>query len=71
MPKPKPQATLSAKKRVLIVDDHPIFRAGLTGLVNLETDMTVCGEAQDAPQAMQVLEKLKPDLVLLDMSLPG
>ena len=68
----KPQApTLPPKKRVLIVDDHPIFRAGLIGLVNIESDLMVCGEAQDAVQAMSAVEKLQPDLVLLDMSLPG
>jgi len=39
--------------------------------VNLEAELTVCGEAHDAAQAMQALEKLKPDLALLDMSLPG
>ncbi len=70
MPKKKPQNDTPAKKRVLIVDDHPIFRAGLTGLVNLEAELTVCGEAHDAVQAMALLEKLQPDLVLLDMSLP-
>jgi DNA-binding NarL/FixJ family response regulator len=70
MPKKKPQNDTPAKKRVLIVDDHPIFRAGLTGLVNLEAELTVCGEAHDAVQAMALLEKLLPDLVLLDMSLP-
>jgi DNA-binding NarL/FixJ family response regulator len=43
----------------------------LTGLVNLEAELTVCGEANDAAQAMQAVEKLHPDLVLLDMSLPG
>lgn len=59
------------KKRILIVDDHPVFRAGLTCLVNLETDLVVCGEAQDAAQALRALERLKPDLMLLDMSLPG
>jgi DNA-binding NarL/FixJ family response regulator len=61
----------SAKKRVLIVDDHPVFRAGLTGLVNLEDDLMVCGEASDAAQAMHALEELRPDVVLMDMSLPG
>ena len=71
MPKIQPQNDTPAKKRVLIVDDHPIFRAGLTGLVNLEAELTVCGEANDAKQAMQAVEKLHPDLVLLDMSLPG
>jgi len=71
MPKKQPPNDAPAKKRVLIVDDHPIFRAGLTSLVNLETELTVCGEANDAAQAMHALEKLHPDLVLLDMSLPG
>ena len=71
MPKKNPPNDAPAKKRVLIVDDHPIFRAGLTSLVNLEAELTVCGEANDAAQAMQAVEKLHPDLVLLDMSLPG
>jgi DNA-binding NarL/FixJ family response regulator len=71
MPRKKPQNETPARRRVLIIDDHPIFRAGLTGLVNLEAELTVCGEAHDAAQAMQALEKLKPDVVLLDMSLPG
>ena len=48
MPKKNPPNDAPAKKRVLIVDDHPIFRAGLTGLVNLEAELTVCGEANDA-----------------------
>jgi len=60
-----------AKKSVLIVDDHPVFRAGLTSLVNLEPDLRVCGEAHDASQALSAIEKLNPDLVLMDMSLPG
>lgn len=71
MPKDKQTHAEPTKKRVLIVDDHPIFRAGLTGLVNLEKDLMVCGEAHDAAQAMQAVEKWNPDLVLLDMSLPG
>ncbi len=71
MPKTKTTPALPPKKRVLIVDDHPVFRAGLTALVNLEADLAVCGEAHDSIQAMTTLEKLKPDLVLLDMSLPG
>jgi DNA-binding NarL/FixJ family response regulator len=66
-----PASAPSAKKRVLIVDDHPVFRAGLTGLVNLEDDLIVCGEAHDAAQAMHLLEELRPDVMLMDMSLPG
>ncbi len=66
-----PASAPSPKKRVLIVDDHPVFRAGLTGLVNLEDDLIVCGEAHDAAQAMHLLEELRPDVILMDMSLPG
>jgi DNA-binding NarL/FixJ family response regulator len=71
MAKTRPTPAPNEKKRVLIVDDHPVFRAGLTGLVNLETRLVVCGEAHDAAQAMAAVEKLRPDLVLMDMSLPG
>jgi len=74
MPKTKSPAPTNPeppKTRVLIVDDHPVFRTGLAGLVNLEKDLTICGEAQDATQAMKALELLKPDLVLMDLSLPG
>lgn len=65
------KAAAPAKKSILIVDDHPVFRAGLTALVNLETDLVIAGEAHDAAQAMSAIESLRPDLVLMDMSLPG
>ena len=55
----------------MIVDDHPVFRAGLSGLVNLEPDLSVCGEAQDGATTLAFLEKRMPDVVLMDMSLPG
>ena len=57
--------------RVLIVDDHPVFRFGLMQLLNAETDLTVCGEAKNTPQALDAVRKLNPDLVLLDVSLEG
>ncbi len=72
MPKKAAQKTAApAKKSILIVDDHPVFRAGLTALVNLESDLAIAGEAHDAIQAMSAIESLRPDLVLMDMSLPG
>lgn len=71
MPKTPHQQSEPPKTRILIVDDHPILRAGLIGLVNIEKDLTVCGEAQDAAEALTALEQLAPDLILLDMSLPG
>ncbi len=58
-------------KRIFIVDDHPVFREGLTVLIQQEADLTVCGEANDAAAALAALERSKPDLVLVDISLPG
>ncbi len=55
----------------MIVDDHPIFRRGLADLINEEIDMEVCGEAEDVPGAKKLLEKAKPDMVIVDLSLKG
>src|SRR5215471_14512651 len=59
------------KKRVLIVDDHPIFRLGLAGLISEQPHLEVCGHAESAPLALEAMRKFKPDLVLLDLSLRG
>ena len=59
------------RKQIFIVDDHPVFREGLVGLVKREPDLAVCGEADNAPQALAGIEQLNPDLVLLDIGLPG
>lgn len=67
---PKSSNPSSSPKRVLIVDDHPVFRAGLSGLVGMEPDLAVCDEAHDAAQAMAAISRLQPDLVMMDMSLP-
>ncbi len=68
----KPQKPASpAKKRVLIVDDHPVFRYGITALINAEADLEVCGEASSSPAALDAMRKLEPDIALLDISLPG
>jgi DNA-binding NarL/FixJ family response regulator len=58
-------------KRILIVDDHPMVREGLRTLISREQDLVVCGEAETAGQAMDGAANLKPDLVLVDISLPG
>lgn len=59
------------RMRVLIVDDHPMTRAGLAHMINHQTDMIVSGEAENAGQALAALEVKVPDLVLLDITLPG
>ncbi|HBA84084.1 MAG TPA: DNA-binding response regulator [Verrucomicrobia bacterium] len=56
-------------KRVLLVDDHPIVRHGLSMLIEQEPDLSVCGEADDACQALEAVKKLHPDIVLVDLSL--
>lgn len=57
--------------RIVIVDDHPIMRQGLVEIINRESDLEVRGEAQDAHQALRLIEDLKPDLILVDISLKG
>ncbi len=59
------------KKRVLIVDDHPILRKGLSLLINSEPDLTVVAEADNAQRALEKIEAHKPDLLIVDISLPG
>ncbi|TWI77452.1 LuxR family two component transcriptional regulator [Desulfobotulus alkaliphilus] len=55
--------------RILIVDDHPVFRKGLAHLINEERDMTVCGEAEDVDAARTAFEELEPDMVIIDITL--
>ncbi|HVN70941.1 MAG TPA: response regulator transcription factor [Desulfomonilia bacterium] len=57
------------RHRILIVDDHPIFRHGLGQLISQEDDLTVCGEAEDYHGAMNAVEALKPDMVVVDITL--
>lgn len=59
------------KSRILIVDDHPLFREGLQQMIDRNPDLTVCGEAADAAAALQAIDDRKPDLVLVDISLGG
>jgi DNA-binding NarL/FixJ family response regulator len=56
--------------KLLIVDDHTIFREGLRTLLDLEDDLTVIGEASDGQEAMRMLDEEQPDIVLLDLHLP-
>jgi DNA-binding NarL/FixJ family response regulator len=59
------------KARILLVDDHPIVLLGLSHLINQQPDMTVCGEAKTAESALNAIETLKPDLMIVDISLKG
>ena len=62
---------VSARKRVLLVDDHPMTRAGLAQLINLQPDLEVCCEARDPAEALDELSKMKPDLIVTDLTMPG
>src|SRR5580693_860372 len=61
----------TAKKAVLVVDDHPLMRQGLALLINQQQDMQVCGESEEAQAAMQAIARQRPDIVILDISLNG
>ncbi len=70
MPRKERTSNQPQRKKILLVDDHPLMRRGQSDLLNRETDLTVCGEAGTAREAMEAIAKLKPDLVLVDMTLP-
>ena len=57
-------------KRVVLVDDHPIMRHGLAQLIRMESGLDVCGEAGSAREGLEVIGKLKPDLAVIDLTLP-
>jgi DNA-binding NarL/FixJ family response regulator len=61
----------TTRKRILVVDDHAVLREGLVAQINREPDLVVCGEAETARAALEAVEKLNPDLVLADLTLPG
>src|ERR1700722_18731561 len=67
-----PEETARAtRKKVLVVDDHPLLRQGLAMLINQQQDMQVCGEAEEAHVAMQCIAQKRPDIMILDISLKG
>src|SRR5204863_6958341 len=59
------------KIRIVVADDHPIFRDGLCRLLALEKDFEVVAQAQDGRQVLQILQQLEPDILLLDLKMPG
>jgi len=66
-----PKCDVPDAKRIVIVDDHPLFRKGLEQLIHSDGSFAVCGEASNASEAMGVIRKLDPDLAIVDLSLPG
>lgn len=58
-------------KRVLLVDDHTLFREGLAGIINAQPDFEVVGEAADGLEAIVMTRQLEPDLILMDIQMPG
>jgi DNA-binding NarL/FixJ family response regulator len=71
-PQKKPAKTASAtRKELLIVDDHPMTRAGLAQLINKQPDMEVCGEAGNPAEALNLIPNCHPDLVVTDITMPG
>jgi DNA-binding NarL/FixJ family response regulator len=56
-------------RAVLIVDDHPVVRQGIKQMINAEPDLYICGEAQTEPQARRLVRELKPDAMVVDLSL--
>lgn len=60
-----------SSRRVFIVEDHPVFREGLVRMLSTEGDLEICGEAGDYEKGLSGIKKFKPDLVLVDLELPG
>ena len=61
--------TAATKHKIFLVDDHPLVREWLTNLINEQPDLTVCGEAESSPQALQAIEQIKPDVAVVDIAL--
>jgi two-component system NarL family response regulator len=59
------------KIRVLVVDDHPLFREGIVGVLNGQPDIQVVGEASDGLEALVMARNLRPDVILMDVTMPG
>ena len=62
---------MSEKIKVFVVDDHAIVRMGVAALVESQPDMEIVGEAEDGVDAVRMAAKLKPDVILMDIMMPG
>jgi len=68
---PSANSPTAATHRLMIVDDHPVFRNGMRQLISQLSEVTICGEAENAPLALDAMRRLKPDVALVDVSMPG
>lgn len=62
---------MPAKKKIYIVDDHPLMRKGMAMTLDNSVEFTVCGQSESAEEALSEIPKLKPDACVVDISLPG
>src|SRR6185312_5515917 len=62
---------VTSRRRVLLVDDHAVVRKGLVAMLEETNVLTVCGEAESAPQALEAMRRFDPEVALLDISMPG
>jgi DNA-binding NarL/FixJ family response regulator len=62
---------MAQKAKVLLVDDHPMVREWLANLINQQSDLEVCGEADSAPKALQMIGLAKPEVAIVDISMEG
>src|SRR6266550_887695 len=65
------ESPTKSKIRIVVADDHPIFRDGLCKLLALEEDFEVVAQAQDGRQVLDVIQQFEPDILLLDLKMPG
>jgi len=64
-------SSIVMKKKIFVVEDHPLFRAMLVQLINQEPDLTVCGEADNIHQALTLIGQTRPDAAMVDLTLKG
>ena len=69
MPSPGPRSMETKTHKIFIVEDHPITRAGICAIINREPDLTVCGEADDAPSALSLIANARPSILVTDITL--
>lgn len=66
---PASNSSEPVRHRIFLVDDHPVTREGVRVLIDQEADLVVCGQADSAPAALQLIQRLKPDLAVVDITL--